>query len=136
LHLGKLIYLYDDNRISIDGSTDLAFTEDRGARFEAYGWQVQTVEDGNDLEAISRAITAAREITTYPSLISVKTHIGYGSPTKQDSFEVHGSPLGPDEVISTKKNTCRKTRIHNRRSKMTENPTWALRKRYLDCVKH
>ena len=104
LKLGKLIYLYDNNSITLAGATRLVFTEDVGKRFEAYGWQVQTVEDGNDLEAISRAITAAREETTRPSLISVRTHIGYGSPNKQDTFEAHGSPLGPDEVISTKKN--------------------------------
>jgi transketolase len=104
LKLGKLIFLYDNNSITLAGATRLVFTEDVGKRFEAYGWQVQTVEDGNDLEAISRAITAAREETTRPSLISVRTHIGYGSPKKQDTFEAHGSPLGPDEVISTKKN--------------------------------
>jgi transketolase len=104
LRLGKLIYLYDDNRISIEGSTDLAFTEDRAARFVAYGWHVQRVDDGNDLEAISRAIEAAREETERPSLILVRTHIGYGSPNKQDTAAAHGEPLGPDEVRLTKEN--------------------------------
>ena len=104
LKLGKLIYLYDNNSITLAGSTRLVFTEDVGKRFLAYGWHVQTVEDGNDVEAIFRAIRGAREETTRPSLILVRTHIGYGSPHKQDTFEAHGSPLGPDEVIATKKN--------------------------------
>ena len=104
LRLGKLIYLYDDNRISIEGSTELAFTEDRAARFVAYGWHVQRVDDGNDLEAISRAIEAAREETERPSLILVRTHIGYGSPNKQDTAAAHGEPLGADEVKLTKEN--------------------------------
>ncbi len=104
LRLGKLIYLYDDNRISIEGSTDLAFTEDRGARFAAYGWHVQHVDDGNDLELIARAIRAAQEEAERPSLIVVRTHIGYGSPNKQDTAAAHGEPLGPDEVTLTKEN--------------------------------
>ncbi len=104
LRLGNLIYLYDDNHISIDGSTDLSFTEDRLKRFEAYGWHVQQVEDGNDLSAIDAAITRAREITDRPSIIGVRTHIGFGSPHKQDSAEAHGSPLGEEEVRLTKKN--------------------------------
>ena len=104
LRLGKLIYLYDDNRISIEGSTDLAFTEDRGARFEAYGWHVQHVDDGNDLEAITRAIRAAQGEAERPSLVVVRTHIGYGSPNKQDTAAAHGEPLGPDEVKLTKEN--------------------------------
>ena len=104
LRLGKLIYLYDDNRISIEGSTELAFTEDRAARFVAYGWHVQRVDDGNDLEAISRAIEAAREETARPSLILVRTYIGYGSPNKQDTAAAHGEPLGVDEVKLTKEN--------------------------------
>jgi transketolase len=104
LKLGKLIYLYDNNRITLAGETALTFTEDVGKRFEAYGWHVQSVEDGNDIEAIAKAIRAGREETTRPSLISVRTHIGYGSPHKQDTFEVHGSPLGSEEVIATKKN--------------------------------
>jgi transketolase len=104
LKLGNLIYLYDDNNISIDGSTSFAFTEDVGARFEAYGWHVQTVHDGNNLEKIETAIRHAQQVTDKPSLIKVKTHIGYGSPNKQDTAEAHGSPLGDDEVKLTKKN--------------------------------
>ncbi|HUU81239.1 MAG TPA: transketolase, partial [Acidobacteriota bacterium] len=104
LGLGKLIYLYDDNRISIEGSTDLTFTEDRAARFEAYGWHVQTVEDGNNLEGIEKALTAARNETDRPSLIAVRTHIGYGSPNKQDAAVAHGEPLGPEELRLTKEN--------------------------------
>ncbi|MDX1546676.1 MAG: transketolase, partial [Rhodothermales bacterium] len=104
LGLGKLIYLYDDNEISIDGSTDLAFTEDVDARFEAYGWHVARVEDGNDLAAIEAAIEAARAEKNRPSLIVVRTVIGYGSPNKADTADVHGSPLGEDEVRRTKEN--------------------------------
>jgi len=103
LRLGKLIYLYDDNDISIEGSTDLAFTEDVGARFQAYGWHVQHV-DGYDLAAIAGAIRAAQAETTRPSLIVARTHIGFGSPHKQDTAEVHGSPLGEEEVRLTKQN--------------------------------
>ena len=102
LGLGKLVYLYDDNRISIEGSTDLAFTEDRLARFEAYGWHVQQVEDGNDLAAIERALVSARKETRKPSLIAVRTHIGYGSPNKQDKASAHGEPLGKEELKRTK----------------------------------
>jgi len=102
LGLGRLICLYDDNRVSLAASTDLCFTEDRAARFEAYGWQVQTVADGNDLEAIGGALENARIETRRPSLVVVRTHLGYGSPGRQDSFESHGSPLGPDEVRLTK----------------------------------
>lgn len=104
LQLGKLIYLYDDNRVTLSAGTDITFTEDRAKRFEAYGWHTQTVEDGNDLEAIDRALRAARDDTKRPSLILVRTHIGYGSPHKHDSFEVHGSPLGPEEVRAAKQN--------------------------------
>ncbi|NIS60717.1 MAG: transketolase [Proteobacteria bacterium] len=104
LKLGKLIYLYDDNRISIEGSTDLAFTEDRAARFVAYGWHVQQLDDGNDLEAITGAIRRAREEGGRPSLIVTRTHIGYGSPNKQDTAAAHGEPLGIDEVKLTKEN--------------------------------
>jgi transketolase len=104
LGLGKLIYLYDDNHISIEGSTDLAFTENRAARFEAYGWHVQEVDDGNDLDAIERAIISAQKETARPSLIAVRTHIGYGSPNKQDAAVAHGEPLGADELELTKKN--------------------------------
>jgi len=104
LKLGKLIYLYDNNSITLAGETKLVFTEDVTQRFEAYGWHVQAVEDGNDPEAIARTIKKAREESFRPSLISVKTHIGFGSPRKQDTFEVHGSPLGAEEVAATKKN--------------------------------
>ena len=104
LRLGKLIYLYDNNHITLAGEIGLNFTEDVSRRFEAYGWHLQSIEDGNDIEAISKAIAAARDETSRPSLISVRTHIGYGSPHKQDTFEAHGSPLGPEEVIATKEN--------------------------------
>ena len=102
LALGKLIYLYDDNRITIEGPTDLAFTEDRKERFRAYNWHVQEVSDGNDLEAIEKAIQEARAETKRPSLIAVRTHIGYGSPNKQDKASAHGEPLGADELALTK----------------------------------
>jgi transketolase len=102
LRLGKLIYLYDDNRVSLAASTQVTFTEDRARRFEAYGWHTQTVADGNDLKAIERALRAARAETERPSLILVRTHLGYGSPHKQDTFEAHGSPLGEEEVRLTK----------------------------------
>ncbi len=104
LGLGKLIYLYDDNRISLAGSTNLIFDEDRAKRFEAYGWHTVKVDDGNNLELIDGAIRAAQTENKRPSLILVRTHIGYGSPRKQDSFESHGSPLGSDEVKATKQN--------------------------------
>jgi transketolase len=103
LKLGKLIYLYDNNRISLAAATDLTFTEDCAKRFEAYGWHTQSIEDGNDLNAIDRALNAAKNETTRPSLILLRTHIGYGSPGKQDSFEAHGSPLGEAEVRAAKK---------------------------------
>jgi transketolase len=102
LGLGKLIYLYDDNHVSIEGSTDLAFTEKRTLRFEAYGWHVQQVEDGNDLDAIEKAIVSAQEETRKPSFIAVRTHIGYGSPNKQDKASAHGEPLGKEELKLTK----------------------------------
>lgn len=101
LRLGKLIYLYDNNHISIEGKTDRVFTENVQHRFEAYGWQVLTIEDGIDLDAIARAIHAARAETTRPSLIAVRNHIGYGSP-KQDTGAAHGEPLGADDVRATK----------------------------------
>jgi len=104
LGLGKLIVQYDDNKISLAGTTSITFTEDAGKRFEAYGWQVQTVNDGNDVEAVTAALAAARADPTRPSLICVRTIIGYGAPHKQNTFEAHGSPLGPDEVINAKKN--------------------------------
>jgi len=104
LRLGKLIYLYDDNHVSLSASTDITFTEDCAKRFEAYGWHTQSVADGNDVEAIDRAIRAAQDETERPSLILIRTHIGYGSPHKQDTFEAHGSPLGEEEVKLTKQN--------------------------------
>jgi transketolase len=103
LRLGQLIYLYDDNDISIEGSTDLAFTEDVAARFQAYGWHVQHV-DGYELTAIASAIRAAQTETTRPSLIIAHTHIGFGSPHKQDTAGVHGTPLGEEELRLTKQN--------------------------------
>jgi len=104
LGLGKLVWLYDDNKISLDGPTSMAFTEDVGKRFEAYGWQVLRVEKGDtDIEAIDRALQAAKADTTRPSLVMVHTTIGYGSPNKAGSSEAHGSPLGAEEVKLTKK---------------------------------
>ena len=105
LGLGKLIALYDDNHISIDGSTDISFTEDVGKRFEAYGWHVIHVEDGNsDLGAIAAAIEAAKAVTDKPSMIKVTTTIGYGSPNKGNTAGVHGAPLGADENKLTREN--------------------------------
>lgn len=104
LRLGKLIYLYDDNHISIEGSTDITFTEETEDRFRAYGWHVPIVKDGNDLEAIEDAINNAREETDSPSLIAIRTHIGYGSPGKVDHPSAHGEPLGKDEIRLTKEN--------------------------------
>ena len=104
LKLGKLIYLYDDNRVSLAATTDLTFSDDTAKRFDAYGWHTQTVADGNDLAAIERAIKAAQQERGRPSLIILRTHIGYGSPGKHDSFEAHGSPLGAEEVKATKRN--------------------------------
>jgi len=104
LGLGKLIYLYDDNEISIDGSTDLAFTEDVEKRFEAYGWHVQHIDDGNDLPAVEAALKQARAVTDRPSLIDVRTIIGYGSPNKAGTAKAHGAPLGEDEVALTRRN--------------------------------
>ncbi len=103
LKLGNLIYLYDNNHISIEGSTDLAFTENVCDRFKAYGWHVQETQ-GDDLNRIEQAIRAAQAVVDQPSLISIRTHIGYGSPHKQDTAEAHGSPLGEEEVRLTKKN--------------------------------
>ncbi|MGK7932813.1 MAG: transketolase, partial [Microcystaceae cyanobacterium] len=103
--LGKLIALYDDNHISIDGHTDIAFTEDVMKRFEAYGWHVQHVENGNtDLESIAKAIEAAKAVTDKPSMIKITTTIGYGSPAKADTAGVHGAALGGSEVEATRKN--------------------------------
>lgn len=104
LQLDNLIYFYDDNHISIEGNTQLAFTEDRAKRFEAYGWFVQKLSDGNDLEAIDAAIRAAQAERGRPSIIMIRTHIGYGSPNKHDSAEAHGTALGVEEVKLTKQN--------------------------------
>ena len=101
LQLGKLICLYDDNSVTLSAGTDITFTEDRAARFKAYGWHVQTVDDGNDLAAIEETIRRARRRISRPSLILVRTHIGYGSPL-QDSYKSHGSALGADNVAATK----------------------------------
>jgi transketolase len=103
LKLGKLIYLYDDNRITIDGSTEIAFTEDRGARFEAYGWQVVYVADGNDTDEVNKAIVLAKA-DPRPSLIICRTHIGFGMPNKQDTSAAHGSPPGEEELNAAKEN--------------------------------
>jgi len=103
LRLGKLIYLYDQNHISLAGATGLDFTEDVAKRFEAYGWHTRTVADGDDTDDIARAIQEAQAENQRPSLILVHTHIGYGSPHKQDNFSAHGNPLGEDELIATKK---------------------------------
>ena len=102
LKLDNLIYFYDDNHISIDGPTEIAFTEDRAKRFEAYGWFVQKLKDGNDLKAIDKAIQRAKKEKGRPSIIMVRTHIGFGSPNKHDTAEAHGSPLGEEEIKLTK----------------------------------
>ena len=104
LKLGHLIYLYDDNKITIEGDTSLAFNEDVTERFQGYGWHVQSVADGNDIEAITVAIENAKKETNRPSLIKVRTHIGFGSPNKVDTAAAHGSPLGKDEVKLVKEN--------------------------------
>jgi len=102
LQLGKLIYLYDDNHMTLSASTHVSFTEDTQKRFDAYGWHTQIITDGNNIKAIAAAILAAKKITDRPSLILIKTIIGYGSPHKQNTYEVHGSPLGVEEVKLTK----------------------------------
>jgi len=101
LKLGKLICLYDNNTVTLSAGTDMTFSEDRAKRFEAYGWQTISVDDGNDLQAIDAALASACAETTRPSLILVRTHLGFGSP-EQDSFKAHGSPLGVDDVRKTK----------------------------------
>ncbi|NLG95993.1 MAG: transketolase [Chloroflexi bacterium] len=104
LNLGKLIYLYDNNHVTLSAATDLTFREDVAGRFQAYGWQTITVEDGNDITEIDQALNEARENIKQPSLIICRTHLGYGSPHKQDTWEAHGNPLGPEEVKLTKEN--------------------------------
>ena len=103
LGLGNIIYLYDDNHISIEGNTNITFQEDVAQRFEAYGWHVQVLADGNDIGAIQEAIQNAQRETSRPSLIKIRTHIAYGSPNKVDTAGAHGSPLGVDEVKAVKK---------------------------------
>lgn len=103
LKLGKLVVFYDDNEVSIDGPTSLAFSEDVGRRFEAYGWRVLKVADGNDLEQLEAAITEAATESERPTLVAVRTVIGYGSPKKAGTAEAHGAPLGKEEVAATKK---------------------------------
>ena len=103
LKLSNLCWIYDDNKITIEGSTSLAFSEDVGRRFEAYGWNVLRVDDANDLGALDRAFRQFRETDDRPTLIIVRSHIGYGSPNKQDTYEAHGSPLGEEEVRLTKR---------------------------------
>lgn len=102
LGLGRLICIYDDNKISIEGSTEITFTEDVALRFQAYHWHVQKVADGNDTEAIFNALQTAQADTERPSLIILRTHIAYGSPNKQDTADAHGAPLGQEEVCLTK----------------------------------
>ncbi len=104
LKLGNLIYLYDDNHISIEGDTKIAFTEDVAKRFEAYDWHVQVVADGNDVQAIADAIKKAKEETQRPSIIKIRTHIAFGSPNKVDTAGAHGSPLGEPELRLVKQN--------------------------------
>jgi len=104
LKLGNIIYVYDDNHISIEGDTDITFSDNTAQRFESYGWHVQELDDGNNVEALSEAIKQAKKETERPSLIKVRTHIAYGSPNKQDTGEAHGSPLGEDEVKLVKEN--------------------------------
>ncbi|MEO8225717.1 MAG: transketolase, partial [Gammaproteobacteria bacterium] len=101
LQLGKLICLYDDNRVTLSAGTDITCSEDRALRFQAYGWQTLVVDDGNELDAVNGALDAAQAESTRPSLILVRTHIGFGSP-EQDSFKAHGSPLGAEDVKRTK----------------------------------
>ena len=101
--LGNLVAFYDDNGITIEGSTALAFSEDVGARFRSYGWNVLRVEDGDtDLPGLSRAIEEAFAVADRPTLVVVRTHIGFGSPNKQDTADAHGAPLGEKEVALTK----------------------------------
>ena len=103
LRLGRLIVLYDDNHISIEGPTSLTYSDDVAARFAGYGWRVLHVDDGNDLDAIAAALAAATADESAPALIRVRTHIGFGAPTKQDTAEAHGAPLGPEEAAATRR---------------------------------
>jgi transketolase len=101
--LGKLVYFYDDNHITIDGTTSISFTEDRGKRFDALGWHVQHVDDANDLAALREAIANAQAETAKPSIVIVRSHIAYGAPDAVDTAKAHGSPLGAEEVAATKR---------------------------------
>src|SRR5881275_798405 len=102
LGLGKLVYFYDDNHITIDGTTSISFTEDRGKRFEAQGWHVQHVNDANDLNLLREAISNAQAETEKPSLVIIRSHIAFGAPRAVDTAKAHGSPLGEEEVRATK----------------------------------
>ena len=109
LGLGKLVVLYDSNNISIEGSTDIAFREDVAKRYDAYGWQVLKIADGNDIDAIENALDAAKAETSKPSIIIVKNQIGFGCPAKQGKASAHGEPLGAENVIAMKENLGWKT---------------------------
>lgn len=124
LGLSRLICIYDDNKISIEGGTDISFTEDVAQRFRAYNWHVQQVDDGNDLNAIYNAVIAAKEETDKPSLIMLRTHIAFGSPNKQDSADAHGSPLGEEEV-----------RLAKQRLGFPESDTFYVPEQVLDIFK-
>jgi len=102
LSLGKLICIYDDNKISIEGNTEITFTEDVSTRFSAYNWHIERVDDGNDIHAITNTIEKAKTESEKPSIIIVRTHIAFGSPNKQDSASAHGAPLGKEEIRLTK----------------------------------
>src|ERR1700694_2665801 len=104
LRLGKIVYLYDANQVTLSGSTNLIFSEDVGKRFEAMEWHVQRVEDGNDVDALERALQAGIDVTDRPSLIIVRTTLGFGSPKRAGSWQAHGNPLGAEEVEATKRN--------------------------------
>src|SRR5207302_1728440 len=104
LHLGKIVYLYDSNQVTLSGSTGLIFSEDVGKRFEAMDWHVEHVADGNDLDTIEQAIENGVDETERPSLVIVRTTLGYGSPKRAGSWQAHGNPLGAEEVEATKRN--------------------------------
>ncbi|MBU4464191.1 MAG: transketolase [Proteobacteria bacterium] len=124
LGLSRLICIYDDNKISIEGGTDISFTEDVAQRFKAYNWDVRKVDDGNDLNAIYKAVIEAKEETDKPSLIMLRTHIAFGSPNKQDSADAHGAPLGEEEV-----------RLAKQRLGFPESDTFYVSEQVLDIFK-
>ncbi|MFH1580926.1 MAG: transketolase, partial [Pseudomonadota bacterium] len=124
LGLSRLICIYDDNKISIEGGTDISFTEDVAQRFKAYNWHVRQVDDGNDLNAIYKAVIEAKEETDKPSLIMLRTHIAFGSPNKQDSADAHGAPLGEEEV-----------RLAKQRLGFPESDTFYVSEQVLDIFK-